>query len=97
MLSHGLSFYWNYIKNGEYQRASLDALMKQPYARVFILHFAVLIGGWIVMTLGSPTLALVLLVVLRTVGDLPAHRADRRKFAPPPAPQVITTLATSGG
>ena len=97
MLSHGLSFYWNYIKNGEYQRASLDALMKQPYARVFILHFAVLIGGWIVMTLGSPTLALVLLVVLKTVADLHAHRAERRKFAPPPAPQVITTLATSGG
>ena len=95
VLSHGLSFYWNYMKNGEYQRASLDVLMMQPYARVFILHFAVLIGGWIVMTLGSPTLALVLLVVLKTAADLRAHRAERRKFAPP-APQVIQTLATAG-
>jgi ABC-type xylose transport system permease subunit len=94
VLSHGLSFYWNYIKNGEYQRASLDVLMMQPYARVFILHFAVLIGGWIVMTLGSPTLALVLLVVLKTAADLRAHRAERRKFAP--APQVIQALATAG-
>ena len=93
VLSHGLSFYWNYIKNGEYQRASLDRLMMQPYSRVFVLHFAVLIGGWIVMTLGSPTLALVLLVVLKTAADLRAHRAERRKFAP--APEVIQTLATA--
>lgn len=94
VLSHGLSFYWNYIRNGEYQRASLDTLMMQPYSRVFILHFAVLIGGWIVMTLGSPTLALVLLVVLKTAADLRAHRAERRKFGP--APQVLQTLATAG-
>jgi hypothetical protein len=82
VLSHGLSFYWNYIRNGEFQRASLQALMMHPYARVFILHFTVLFGGWIVMLLGSPTLALVLLVVLKTAADLRAHRAERRKFGP---------------
>jgi len=32
--SHGFSFYWNYLKNGEYQRASLNTLMGQPYGRV---------------------------------------------------------------
>ena len=84
VLSHGLSFYWNYIKNGEYQRASLNALMSQPYGRVFVLHFTVLFGGWIVMLLGSPLLALVLLVVIKTAADLRAHNAERRKFAEPP-------------
>jgi len=83
VLSHGLSFFWNYIRNGEFQRASLQALMMQPYSRVFVLHFTVLVGGWIVMLLGSPTLALVLLVVLKTAADLHAHRAERRKFAAP--------------
>ncbi len=81
VLSHGLSFYWNYIRNGEYQRASLNALMTQPYGRVMVLHFTVLFGGWIVMLLGSPLLALVLLVVIKTAADLRAHRAERRKFA----------------
>ena len=81
VLSHGLSFYWNYIRNGEYERASLQALMTQPYGRVFVLHFTVLFGGWIVMLLGSPLLALVLLVVLKTAADLRAHKAERRKFA----------------
>jgi hypothetical protein len=78
--SHGLSFYWNYIRNGEYRRASLQALMMQPYGRVFVLHFTVLFGGWIVMMLGSPLFALVLLVALKTAADLRAHKAERHKF-----------------
>ena len=72
----------NYLKNGEYQRASLNALMGQPYSRVIVLHLTMLFGGWIVMLLGSPLPALVLLVVIKTAADLRAHTAERRKFAP---------------
>jgi hypothetical protein len=79
--SHGLSFYWNYLKSGEYQRASLNALMAQPYGRVIILHLTVLFGGWVVMLLGSPLFALVVLVALKTAADWRAHQAERRKFA----------------
>jgi hypothetical protein len=96
IISHGLSFYWNYIKSGEYQRASLNALMTQPYGRVMVLHFTVLFGGWIVMLLGSPTLALVLLVLLKTAADLRGHEAERRKFAPPPpAPANVDNVLAS--
>jgi len=45
VLSHGFSFYWNYLKSGEYQRASLNALMAQPYGRVLVLHMACYSGG----------------------------------------------------
>ena len=79
--SHGFSFYWNYVKNGEYQRASLQALMGQPYGRVMVLHLTVLFGGWIVMLLGSPVGALLVLVALKTAADWRGHRAERRKFA----------------
>ena len=79
--SHGFSFYWNYVKNGEYQRASLQALMGQPYGRVIVLHLTVLVGGWIVMLLGSPVGALLVLVALKTAADWRGHRAERRKFA----------------
>jgi hypothetical protein len=81
VVSHGLSFYWNYVKNGEYGRASLNALMAQPYGRVIILHFTVLFGGWIVMLLGSPLPALLLLVVIKTAADQRAHKAERQRFA----------------
>lgn len=83
VVSHGLSFYWNYLKSGEYQRASLNALMAQPYGRVMVLHMTVLFGGWVVMLLGSPLFALVVLVALKTAADWRAHRTERRKFAPP--------------
>ena len=79
--SHGFSFYWNYVKNGEYQRASLQALMGQPYGRVMVLHLTVLFGGWIVMLLGSPVGPLLVLVALKTAADWRGHRAERRKFA----------------
>ncbi len=79
--SHGFSFYWNYVKNGEYQRASLQALMGQPYGRVMVLHLTMLFGGWIVMLLGSPVGALLVLVALKTAADWRGHRAERRKFA----------------
>jgi uncharacterized protein DUF6498 len=36
------------------------------------------------MLLGSPLLALVLLVVLKTAADLRAHKAERRKFTAVP-------------
>jgi hypothetical protein len=80
--SHGLSFFWNYLRNGEYQRASLNTLMGQPYGRVVILHLTVLFGGWIVMLLGSPVPALVILIALKTAADWRAHTAERRKFGP---------------
>lgn len=79
--SHGFSFYWNYVKNGEYQRASLQALMGQPYGRVMVLHLTVLFGGWIVMLLGSPVTTLIILIALKTAADWRGHRAERGKFA----------------
>ena len=81
MVSHGLSFYWNYLRNGEYQRASLNALMMQPYSRVVVLHLTVLFGGWLVMAIGSPLPALVLLAVVKTAAALRSHKVERRKFA----------------
>ena len=83
VVSHGLSFYWNYFENGEYRRASLPILMIQPYARLVVLHLAVLFGGWIVLTIGSPLLALLVLVALKTAADVRAHQAERHRFMEP--------------
>jgi len=86
VVSHGLSFYWNYFENGEYRRASLPILMMQPYARLVVLHLAVLFGGWIVLTIGSPLLALLVLVALKTAADVRAHQAERHRFMEPARP-----------
>lgn len=79
--SHGFSFIHNYLMGGEYQRASIQLLMAQPYARVMILHFTILVGGFLVQLAGAPVIAVVLLVVLKTAIDLRAHLAERDKLA----------------
>jgi hypothetical protein len=80
VLSHGFSFAHNYLMSGEYRNASPQALMAQPYARVMVLHFAILVGGFGAVALGSPAVALVVLIVLKTAIDLRAHLAERRKL-----------------
>jgi hypothetical protein len=72
-LSHAVSFAFNYIGAGQYKTASLPMLMSRPYARVMILHVVILAGGFLVMALGSSTLPLALLVVLKTALDLRGH------------------------
>jgi uncharacterized protein DUF6498 len=78
--SHGFSFFHNYLGGGEYQRAFLPQLMFRPYGRIVVLHLTVLLGGFLVMGLGAPVAAIVLLVALKTAIDLGAHLKERVKF-----------------
>jgi hypothetical protein len=73
VLSHGASFTNNFIGRGEYKRVTVEQQMMQPYGRVVILHVVVLFGGMVVLMLGQPLVALVLLVLLKTGFDLSAH------------------------
>jgi len=92
-VSHAFSFFHNYVAGGEYLRISLQQLMAQPYARVVVLHVAVLFGGWVILALGSPVGALIILIALKTSLDLRAHLAERRKLggAPPSAAEPVPT------
>lgn len=73
LLSHTISFITNYIGAGQYKTAQLADLMAQPYGRVVILHLTILLGGFLVMALGSPVIGLILLISLKTFVDLKAH------------------------
>ena len=86
VLSHGFSFVHNYIAGGEFRNASLPQLMAQPYARVMVLHATILLGGFAAKAMGAPVAALVLLIALKTLIDLRAHLAERRKLGEISAP-----------
>jgi hypothetical protein len=45
------------------------------------------------MASGSPLLALILLVVIKTAGDVHGHKAERRKFAALPLDQLPGGIA----
>jgi hypothetical protein len=89
LLSHGASFFLNYIGRGEYVTATPGGQMAGVYGRVVVLHLTIIFGSFVVAFLGAPIGALLVLVVLKTAFDLGLHLRERRRAGPPlpgPAP-----------
>jgi hypothetical protein len=79
LVSHGVSFVTNYVGRAEYRHTSAGERMSVPYGRVVVLHVTIILGAFLVGSLGSPLPALVLLVVLKTAIDLAAHLREHRR------------------
>ena len=75
-LSHGTSFVTNFLGKREYAGRDPSDQMKEPYRRIMVMHVTIIFGGWLILALGMPTWALVLLVGLKTAVDLAAHRKE---------------------
>lgn len=80
--SHGYSFVSNYLINKEYQTATVSGLFSHPYSRIIVMHFTILLGGFISMILGSPAGLLILLIIFKIIVDLSGHLHERIKFTP---------------
>lgn len=85
-ISHGVSFVLNFLGRGEYRKISPTAQMGRPYARVVVLHMAILGGAFLSLEIGSPIGALIVLVVLKTAIDVALHRREHEGLAGRPAP-----------
>lgn len=80
-LSHGISFYTNFLRGREYVGRTTKQQMAEPYKRIVVLHVTIIFGGWAIMLLGTPVAALVLLIVLKAAVDLRAHRKEHAATA----------------
>lgn len=79
-VSHGFSFFWNFLRGGEYKKKSVSQQMFAPYARIAALHIAIIFGGIVVQAAGQPIFLLLILVVGKTVVDLKMHfRSHKEK------------------
>jgi hypothetical protein len=79
-LSHGVSFVRNYLIKRECDSVKLMKLMVTgPYSRIVVMHIAVFIGGFVILTLGSPLGLLVVLIVLKTAIDARSHLREHQK------------------
>ena len=78
-ISHGVSFVYNYLLKREFASANPIMLMVSPYGRVVVMYIAILGGGFLAMTIGSPAALLVILVVLKTVVDVNLHLRGHKK------------------
>lgn len=88
-ISHGLSYWFNFIKGGEYRRTSAAAQMFAPYGRLVVLHITIIIGGMAIAFTGAPAAAVAILVLLKTVMDIGFHLAEHRKVAADPPPGTV--------
>lgn len=72
-VSHGISFYTNFLGRGEYHRRNIQAQMAKPYKRVAIMHVTIIFGGGITLMLGTAIPVLLLLIALKIIVDVRAH------------------------
>lgn len=77
-ISHGYSFFVNYLGKGEYRRYNVGTLMKLPYTRVILLHITLMLGGGLMLVLHSPMVGLFLLILLKIGMDIRAHTKEHK-------------------
>lgn len=94
-ISHGVSYWFNFIGNGEYRRVSPQSQMFAPYGRLVILHITIIVGAMAISMTGAPAAALAILVGLKIVLDVGFHLAEHRKVAAMPAqtPPIVDAAA----
>ena len=76
--SHGVSFFYNFLWREEYKQVGLSQVMLRPYLRIVVVHVTIILGGMLATALGSTLPVLVVLLVLKTIVDLFAHRFEHR-------------------
>lgn len=81
VVSHGLSFWWNFLRAGEYRRVSPGRQMFAPYGRLVVLHLTIIFGAMAVIATGAPAAALTILVLAKIALDLGFHLAEHRTAA----------------
>jgi hypothetical protein len=78
--SHMFSFFRNYLGGGEFGRTTPQKLMGAPYGRIFVLHVAIIAGGFVVQALGQQIWMLVLLVLGKVIMDAKLHLRSHEKL-----------------
>jgi hypothetical protein len=73
VVSHGFSFFVNFLGHREYAGRRLKDQMAEPYTRIIIMHVTLILGGFIVMALKAALPVLVLLIGLKIAADAKAH------------------------
>ena len=76
LISHGISYYINFVKTNKSQGRNMSLQMQEPYRRVIIMHMTLIFGGFLTLSLGSGMGALIVLLLLKITADLRSHLAQ---------------------
>ena len=89
VVSHGVSYRENYLRDGEWRRVSPGERLSAPYGRVLVMHLTIVVGASVVSATGTGVASLVVMVLVKTAIDLRAHlREHARERKPGPEGDV---------
>lgn len=77
-VSHGISFVQHVIRGREYEDETIQRAMARPYRRIVAMHLAIILGALATKALNARVAPLVILVIVKSVADLRAHRREHR-------------------
>lgn len=75
-ISHGMSYYQNFIKQQEYKVMTTNKLMQLPYKRIVVMHITIIMSGFVAMFLGQPKIAILIMVILKILIDVRLHNKE---------------------
>ena len=75
-VSHGYSFFKNFIGKKEFENTSVAELMFSPYKRIIIMHITLIFGAFITIVTKMPFYIIALFIVLKTFIDVKAHEKE---------------------
>jgi hypothetical protein len=82
LLTRGIDFIAGYLQPRAFEQADIGKEQASPYRRAYLLHVVLVLGGAISLALHSPVAALVMLVLLKTGGDLIGENKRYRAATP---------------
>lgn len=77
LISHGISYYRNFLGRREYLGKTTKNQMAEPYSRIVFMHMAVIFGGGLSLVLGEATPILMIVIAVKIWMDLKAHLKQR--------------------
>lgn len=78
-ISHGVSFFVNFLGRREYAVRDMRDQMTEPYSRIVFMHLVLIFGGGLALVLGQPTPVLLIVIALKIGMDLRAHLRERAR------------------
>jgi len=80
VISHGYSFWYNYIKKDEINKINIVQLLFRPYKRIIIMQFTIILGAFVLIflypILPYYTLLSATLIIIKTYADWAAHKKE---------------------
>jgi hypothetical protein len=80
LLSHGVSFYTNFIRKEEYKKVDFQEMMTEPLGRISVMHITIMAAGFIIGVFGYSVFTASILVIIKTLIDLFTHNKEHIKI-----------------